>query len=56
MSSIDIMDAGNIIAKKGPGETFGDVALLFSCPRSATVKAATDLVCWALEGALVCMI
>jgi CRP-like cAMP-binding protein len=36
---------GNIVRTLGPGEHFGEVALIDSGPRSATVIASTDLRC-----------
>ena len=36
------------LATLGPGQYFGEIALIDGGPRSATVTAATDLVCYGL--------
>ena len=36
------------LATFGPGDYFGEIALIDGGPRSATVTAATDLVCYGL--------
>ena len=39
---------GEIVRTLGPGDHFGEIALIDGGPRSATVTAATDLVCYGL--------
>eukprot|EP00163_Fabomonas_tropica_P013036 TRINITY_DN2446_c1_g1_i4.p1 TRINITY_DN2446_c1_g1~~TRINITY_DN2446_c1_g1_i4.p1 ORF type:complete len:532 (+),score=176.59 TRINITY_DN2446_c1_g1_i4:427-2022(+) len=37
------------VATIGPGGSFGEIALMYSVPRTATVKAKTQCVLWALD-------
>ena len=43
-----VSSKGTELATLGPGDHFGEVALIDGGPRSATVTAATDLVCYGL--------
>ncbi len=45
---VKVSSKGVNLATLGPGEYFGEVALIDGGPRSATVTAATDLVCYGL--------
>jgi cAMP-binding proteins - catabolite gene activator and regulatory subunit of cAMP-dependent protein kinases len=45
-ASVDV--GGREVRKLGPGDYFGEVALLAQAPRSATITAETDLLCWGL--------
>jgi CRP-like cAMP-binding protein len=43
-----VSSKGVQLSTLGPGDYFGEIALIDGGPRSATVTAATDLVCYGL--------
>jgi CRP/FNR family cyclic AMP-dependent transcriptional regulator len=45
---VTVLRQGVPIASLGPGEHFGEIALIDGGPRSATVTAKTELVCYVL--------
>lgn len=58
-----VVDSGNLDCSKvfvqgqeakylktyGPGEAFGELALLYNAPRAASIHAKTDSICWVLD-------
>jgi CRP-like cAMP-binding protein len=46
---VEVTVAGRVVRIEGPGESFGEIALLRDIPRTATVTALDDTVLLALE-------
>lgn len=39
----------NLVKKYVAGESFGELALMYNCPRAASIQAKTDVSCWAVD-------
>lgn len=46
-----VLKDGRFVVELGPGEGFGELALMYGSPRLATVKAVEDSVVWAVDRA-----
>jgi CRP-like cAMP-binding protein len=46
--SLSVSQDGERRATLGPGDHFGEIALLSGADRTATVEAETDVVCWGM--------
>ena len=47
----DIIVKGDKVGAYKPGQSFGELALLYSCTRAATIKATSSCTCWAVDAA-----
>ncbi|DBA01205.1 TPA: hypothetical protein N0F65_002340 [Lagenidium giganteum] len=45
----DIVVDGELVGKYTNGDAFGELALLYNCPRAATIRATTPCVLWSVE-------
>lgn len=48
--SLEVQIDGQTANAMGPGDSFGGIALLYNCPRTATVLAKEDCGIWGIDG------
>ncbi|KAF8763948.1 cGMP-dependent protein kinase like protein [Argiope bruennichi] len=46
---VEVSKEGKFLCNMGPGKVFGELAILYNCTRTATVKAVMDCKLWAIE-------
>ncbi|GFV40052.1 hypothetical protein TNCV_2783711 [Trichonephila clavipes] len=46
---VEVSKEGKFLCNLGPGKVFGELAILYNCTRTATVKAIMDCKLWAIE-------
>ncbi|XP_046405262.1 cGMP-dependent protein kinase, isozyme 2 forms cD4/T1/T3A/T3B isoform X1 [Ischnura elegans] len=46
---VEVSRDGKLLSTLSPGKVFGELAILYNCKRTATIKAATDCKLWAIE-------
>ncbi|GIY75683.1 hypothetical protein CEXT_811151 [Caerostris extrusa] len=46
---VEVSKEGKYLCDLGPGKVFGELAILYNCTRTATVKAIMDCKLWAIE-------
>lgn len=46
---VEVAKEGRVLCNLGPGKVFGELAILYNCTRTATVRALTDCRLWAIE-------
>jgi len=47
--NVEILIQDNVVGHMSHGSSFGDLALMYNSPRSATICASSDCTCWTLE-------
>ncbi|CAG0884400.1 unnamed protein product [Cyprideis torosa] len=46
---VEVSKEGKFLSVLAPGKVFGELAILYNCKRTATIKATTDCKLWAIE-------
>ncbi|XP_071438943.1 cGMP-dependent protein kinase, isozyme 2 forms cD4/T1/T3A/T3B isoform X1 [Hetaerina americana] len=46
---VEVSRDGKLLSTLSPGKVLGELAILYNCKRTATIKAATDCKLWAIE-------
>ncbi|XP_077352503.1 cGMP-dependent protein kinase 2 isoform X3 [Festucalex cinctus] len=46
---LEVIQSGKLLGEMYPGTAFGELAILYNCKRTATVKAVTESHIWALD-------
>ncbi|GFX00397.1 cGMP-dependent protein kinase, isozyme 1 [Trichonephila clavipes] len=46
---LEVRKEDAVLGTMGPGKAFGELAILYNCTRTATVKAVTDALLWVLD-------
>lgn len=46
---MEVSRENKYLSTMAPGKVFGELAILYNCKRTATIKAATDCRLWAIE-------
>ena len=46
---VEVSRDGKFLSILPPGKVFGELAILYNCKRTATIKAAVDCKLWAIE-------
>lgn len=46
---VEVSRENKYLSTMAPGKVFGELAILYNCKRTATIKAATDCRLWAIE-------
>lgn len=46
---LEVLKNNKVLGRMGPGKAFGELAILYNCKRTASVKAVTDAKVWMLD-------